>query len=71
MIQDNKIIHKDINLAERVFGKSNGEIKGKTIRRNTTLQQHDTNEIPEELIQKKNLESNIDTMYVNDMLFLT
>ena len=32
MIQDAKIPHDDINLAERVFGKSSGEIKGKTVK---------------------------------------
>ena len=40
LIQDNKTTHNDINMAEIVFGKSNGEIKGKTVRRNSTLQQH-------------------------------
>ena len=52
MMQDNKITHNDINLAKRVFRKSNGEIKGKMVRRNSLSQQHDTIEIPEELIQK-------------------
>ena len=52
IIQENKITHNNINLAERVFGKSNGEIKSKMVRRNSTLQQHDTIEIPEELIKK-------------------
>ena len=32
LIKDNQISHDDLNLAETVFGKSMGEIKGKTIR---------------------------------------
>ena len=68
--QDNKITNYDINLAERVFRKSNREMKSKTVRRNITLQQHDIIEIPEELIKKK-LELSIDTMYINGMQFQT
>ena len=37
MIQDNKITHNGINLAERVFGKLSGEIKDETVRQNNKL----------------------------------
>ena len=40
LIKDNQISHDDINLAEIVFGKSMGEIKGKT-----TLQTNNINQI--------------------------
>ena len=72
MIQDKHITHNDINLAERVFRNPIGEMKRKTSRQNKKFQQQDIIEIPEELIQKnKNLVQSIDTMYVNDILFLT
>ena len=62
-IKNNKITHKDTNLAERIFGKSSGEIKNKTVRQNSKLQQYDIIVIPEELIQKnKDQELIIDTM---------
>ena len=50
MIKDNKITHEDINLAETIFGKSMGEIKGKTTRQNKTLEDIESINIPEELI---------------------
>ena len=72
MIKDNQISHEDINLAETVFGKSMGEIKGMTIRHNSKYKDNDSIDIPEELIQQnKNLELSIDTMYVSGLLFLT
>ena len=37
MIQNNNITHEDINLAEQTFGKSIGNIKGKTIRKKKLL----------------------------------
>ena len=72
MIQHNQVIHKNINLAERTFGKSIGSMKGKTICKNELFKQNDIIDIPEELIHKnKNLELSIDMMYVNGMMFLT
>ena len=72
VIKDNQISHDDINLAETIFGKSTGEIKGKTIRQNKKYEDTETINIPEERIYKnKNLELSIDTMYVNRLLFLT
>ena len=53
MIKDNKITHKNIDMAETVFGKSMGEIKGKTIRLNNEYELNDSIDIPEELIKKK------------------
>ena len=72
MIKDNKITHEDINLAETIFGKSMGEIKGKILRQNKTIEDTESINIPEELIQQnKNLELSIDTMHVKGLLFLT
>ena len=72
MIQNNKITHEDINLAERTYGKNIGNIKGKTTRKNESFKENDTIEISEELIYKnRNLEISIDTMFVNGMMFLT
>ena len=72
MIKDNQISPEDINLAETVFGKSMGEIKGKIIRHNRKHEDNDTIDIPEELIHKnKHLEVCIYTMYVTGLLFLT
>ena len=51
-IKDNQISHDDINLAETIFGKSMGEIKGKTIRQNKKHEDTKTIIIPEELIDK-------------------
>ena len=46
MIQNNNITHEDINHAEQPFGKSIGNIKGKTIRKNETFDKTDLIEIP-------------------------
>ena len=59
LIKENQISHDDINLAETVFGKSLGEIKGKTIRQIKKNEDSETINIPEELIYKnKNLGTN-------------
>ena len=72
LIKDNTISHQDISLAEDIFGKSIGEIKGKTTRINMKKDNSETIIIPEELIYKnKDLELSIDTMHVNGLIFLT
>ena len=72
MIQNNKITHEDIDLVERISGKSIGNIKGKTTRKNEKFENTNMIEIAEELIYKnKNVELSIDTMYNNGMQFLT
>ena len=35
LIKDNEITHEDIDLAETIYRKSIGEVKGKTTRTNT------------------------------------
>ena len=72
MIKNNQITHEDINLAERTFGKTIANIKGKTIRKNEKFENSNMIGIPEELIYKnKDVEISIDTMYINGLLFLT
>ena len=41
MIKDNKISHDDINSTETIFGKSKGEIKGKTTRQNKKVEDNE------------------------------
>ena len=58
-------------LAETVFGKSMGEIKGKTIRQNKKHEDNKTINISEELIYRnKDLELSIDTCMSTDNYFL-
>ena len=72
LIKDNKIMHEDIDLAETIYKKSIGEVKGKTTRTNTKYQKNKSIEILDELIYKnRDIELSIDTMYVNGSMFLT
>ena len=72
LIKDNEITNEDIDLAETIYGKSIGEIKGKTTRINSQYKRNDTIDIPEELIYKnRDVELSLDTMYVNGLMFLT
>ena len=72
LIKDNEITHEDIDFAETIYGKSIGEVNGKTTRTNTKYQKNESIEIPEELIYKnRDIELSIDTMYVNGLMFLT
>ena len=69
LIKDNEITHKDIDLAETIYGKSIGEVKGKTTRTNTKYQKNESIEIPEELIYKnRDIELRIDKMYANGLM---
>ena len=61
----------DVDLAEKIFGKDIGIIKGKTTRQRPVPLTRDQLEIPPELYERSNLEMCLDVMYVNGMPFLT
>ena len=71
-IKNSKVTCEDIDLAEKILGPDIATIKGKTTRKNTSKVLHEDIYIPENIIRNnKNVNLNIDTMYVNGVCFLT
>ena len=63
---------EDIQLAEDIFGKDIGALKGKTTRKKPAPVVRDIIDVPKELnLPHKNLEMAIDTIFVNGMPFLS
>ena len=61
----------DVNLAEKIFGKDVGSIKGKTTRSKPAPVVSDTVEIPPELVEaQKKVDLCLDTFWVNELTFL-
>jgi hypothetical protein len=62
----------DVNLVEKIFGKDIVSLKGKTTRKNPTPVVSDIVEIPPELMEaQQDVDLCFDTMFINEMLFLT
>ena len=62
---------KDVVLAEKIFGKDIGIIKGKTTRRRPVPRVKDQLTIPPELYERISLEMCMDIMFVNEIPYLT
>ena len=72
MIQDTKILLKDIEIAERIFGNNIGAIKGLTTRKIASNMIDPSIMLPEELYKiKKDVTLAIDIIKVNNCYFLT
>ncbi len=62
----------DVDLAEKIFGRDIGTLKGKTMRQAPPRVKDDLVEVPRELKEKhKDLELCMDIMFVNGMPMLT
>ena len=71
-IRNNPIAHKDVTLAESIFGKDIGNLKGHTTRRDPLPILTDQIKLPRELYKKqRNVVLCVDGMTVNGMLFFT
>ena len=71
-IQNCPVTLEDITVAENVYGKDIGQLKGKTVRTKPTPVIKDYIDIPKELVIKhENVELAIDLMFINQMPFLT
>ena len=62
---------KDVDIAEKIFGKDVGTLKGKTTRPKPPIVKTDILEIPQEILAQDVLELCIDVMFVNGSPFLT
>ena len=62
---------KDVDIAEKIFGKDVGTLKGKTTRPKAPIVKTDILEIPQEILAQEVLELCIDVMFVNGSPFLT
>ena len=70
-IRNCPITMADVDIAEAIYGKDIGAIKGKTVRKKPTPVVRDYIQIPKEIIQKhQDITLCIDTMYINEMPFL-
>ena len=66
------VIKEDLAIAENIYGPDVASLKGKATRARPTPVVHDTISIPPELIEaQRNVELCIDTLFVNNMPFLT
>ena len=71
-IQDCPVTVEDVDMAERIFGKDIASIKGKSTRSKPKSAVHHTVAIPPELVKiQHNVDLCIDTIFVNEMPFLT
>ena len=71
-IQNCPVTSEDIEIAEQVFGKDIGSLKGKTVRSKPLPVIKDYVNIPKELmIRHENIELAMDMMFVNKIPFLT
>ena len=72
LIKDNPATTEDANMAERIFVKDVGHLKGSTVRKTPGTIDDSHIEIPRELVHKCNdMTLFIDLMYVNGMPMLT
>ena len=62
---------KDVDLAEMIFGKDLGTIKGKTTRQKPVPMVHDQITIPPEISDRGDLELCLDIMFVNELPYMT
>ena len=71
-IKDCPVTVDDINLAEKIFGKDIATLKGKSTKQRPTPVVNDIVEIPKELVAAQHdVDLCIDTLFVNEMPFLT
>jgi len=71
VIKNCPVTTEDVDIAERIFGKSMSSLKGKSTRPKTKPVRSDLVEIPDELVEKhRDLELCMDTAKINGLLFL-
>ena len=71
LMRNCSVTTEDVDIAERIFGKDVGTLKGKTTRPKPPIVRTDVVEIPKEILTRWELELSVDVMWVNSKPYLT